>query len=51
VIIVSDTSPISNLIVVDSIDLLPQLFRTIVIPDVVYQNYLQMVTVMLSPKL
>ncbi len=39
-IIVSDTSPIANLIVVGYVDLLPQLFETIVIPDVVYQELL-----------
>ncbi len=39
-IIVSDTSPISNLIVVGSIDLLPQLFGRIIIPDMVYQELL-----------
>jgi uncharacterized protein len=40
VIVVSDTSPISNLILVDHIHLLLQLFGTIVIPDVVYQELL-----------
>jgi hypothetical protein len=40
VIIVSDTSPIANLIVVGYVDLLPQLFGTIVIPDVVNQELL-----------
>jgi len=40
VIIVSDTSPIANLIVVGYVDLLPQLFGAIVIPDVVYQELL-----------
>lgn len=39
-IIVSDTSPIANLIVVGYVDLLPQLFGTIVIPDVVNQELL-----------
>lgn len=39
-IIVSDTSPIANLIVVGYVDLLPQLFGDIVIPDVVYQELL-----------
>ncbi len=39
-IIVSDTSPIANLIVVGQIDLLPQLFGVIVIPEVVYQELL-----------
>lgn len=39
-IIVSDTSPIANLIVVNYIHLLPQLFGTIVIPDVVHQELL-----------
>jgi uncharacterized protein len=40
VIIVSDTSPIANLIVIGYINLLPRLFETIVIPDVVYQELL-----------
>jgi uncharacterized protein len=40
VIVVSDTSPIANLIVVGQIDLLPQLFRTVVIPEMVYQELL-----------
>lgn len=39
-IVVSDTSPISNLIVVGHIHLLPQLFGTAIIPDVVYQELL-----------
>lgn len=39
-IIVSDTSPISNLILVDHIHLLPQLFGTVVIPEAVYQELL-----------
>jgi hypothetical protein len=39
-IVVSDTSPISNLIVVGHIHLLPQLFGTVIIPDVVYQELL-----------
>ncbi|WP_017748990.1 hypothetical protein [Scytonema hofmannii] len=39
-IIVSDTSPIANLIVVGHVDLLPQLFGAIVIPDVVYLELL-----------
>jgi predicted nucleic acid-binding protein len=38
VIIVSDTSPIANLIVVGYDYLLPQLFGTVIIPDVVYQE-------------
>jgi len=38
VIIVSDTSPISNLIVVGYDRLLPQLFGTVIIPDAVYQE-------------
>ncbi len=37
-IIVSDTSPIANLIVVGYDYLLPQLFGTVIIPDVVYQE-------------
>jgi predicted nucleic acid-binding protein len=40
VIIVSDTSPIANLIVVGHVDLLSQLFGVIVIPDVVYLELL-----------
>lgn len=39
-IIVSDTSPISNLILADHIHLLPQLFGTIIIPETVYQELL-----------
>lgn len=39
-IIVSDTSPIANLIVVGYIHLLPQLFGTVIIPDAVYQELL-----------
>lgn len=39
-IVVSDTSPISNLILVDHIHLLPQLFGTIIIPEAVYQELL-----------
>jgi len=40
VIIVSDTSPIANLIIVGHVDLLSQLFRSIVIPDMVYRELL-----------
>jgi predicted nucleic acid-binding protein len=40
VIVVSDTSPIANLVVVGYIDLLPQLFGTVVIPEIVYQELL-----------
>jgi len=40
VIVVSDTSPISNLILVNYIHLLPQLFGTIIIPQAVYQELL-----------
>jgi uncharacterized protein len=40
VIVVSDTSPIANLIVVGYGDLLPRLFGQVVIPDVVYQELL-----------
>lgn len=39
-IVVSDTSPISNLILVSYIHLLPQLFDTVIIPDAVYQELL-----------
>jgi uncharacterized protein len=40
VIVVSDTSPISNLIVVEHPHLLPELFGTVIIPAVVYQELL-----------
>jgi len=40
VIIVSDTSPISNLILVNHIHLLPQLFGTLIVPEAVYQELL-----------
>ncbi|MDX2217299.1 MAG: DUF3368 domain-containing protein [Oculatellaceae cyanobacterium bins.114] len=36
----SDTSPVANLIVIGYANLLPQLFETVVIPDVVYQELL-----------
>ncbi|GAA6624277.1 DUF3368 domain-containing protein [Scytonema sp. NUACC26] len=39
-IIVSDTSPLANLIVVGHVDVLPQLFGAIVIPDAVYLELL-----------
>lgn len=39
-IIVSDTSPVSNLIVVGHVHLLSQLFGTVIIPDAVYQELL-----------
>lgn len=39
-IVVSDTSPIANLIIVGQINLLPQLFGAVVIPEVVYQELL-----------
>lgn len=39
-IVVSDTSPIANLVVVGYIDLLPQLFGSVVIPEIVYQELL-----------
>ena len=39
-IVVSNTSPIANLIVVGHGDLLLQLFETIVIPDILYQELL-----------
>ncbi len=37
-IVVSNTSPIANLTVVGQVDLLPQLFGAIVIPEMVYQE-------------
>ncbi len=40
-IVVSDTSAIANLIVVGYGDLLPQLFGTVVVPTVVYQELLE----------
>lgn len=39
-IIVSDTSPIANLVVVEYVWLLPKLFGTVIIPEVVYQELL-----------
>ncbi len=39
-IIVSDTSPISNLIIVGYVHLLPQLFGNVIIPNAVYQELL-----------
>ncbi|MDY6781027.1 MAG: DUF3368 domain-containing protein [Cyanobacteriota bacterium] len=39
-IVVSDTSPIANLVVVGYIDLLPQLFSSVIIPEIVYQELL-----------
>jgi predicted nucleic acid-binding protein len=37
-IIVSDTSPINYLILIGQIDLLPALFKQIVIPEAVYDE-------------
>ena len=37
-IIVSDTSPINYLILIGQIDLLPQLFKQIIIPQAVYSE-------------
>ncbi|HYV92179.1 MAG TPA: DUF3368 domain-containing protein [Chitinophagales bacterium] len=37
-IIVSDTSPISNLILIGHLNLLPQLYERIIIPEVVYRE-------------
>ncbi len=39
-IVVSDTSPINYLLLIDQIDLLPQLFQQIIIPDVVQDEML-----------
>jgi len=39
-IVVADTSPINYLLLIDQIDLLPQLFRKIIIPDVVRDEML-----------
>lgn len=39
-IIVSDTSPISNLVIVNYIHLLPEIFDTIIIPKPVYKELL-----------
>ncbi|MBD2579471.1 DUF3368 domain-containing protein [Oscillatoria sp. FACHB-1406] len=39
-IVVSDTSPINYLLLIDRIDLLPQLFQQIIIPDVVRDEML-----------
>jgi predicted nucleic acid-binding protein len=40
VIVVSDTSPIANLVMVGHVHLLPQLFGIVIIPDAVYQELL-----------
>ena len=37
-IVISDTSPIINLAIIDKLDLLPQLFDTIVIPEAVFNE-------------
>ena len=37
-LIVSDTSPVINLAVIDQLDLLPKLFREIIIPQAVYDE-------------
>jgi predicted nucleic acid-binding protein len=39
-IVVSDTSPINYLLLIDQIDLLPRLFQQIIIPDVVRDKML-----------
>ena len=39
-IVVSDTSPINYLLLIDQIDLLPRLFQQIIIPDVVQEEML-----------
>ena len=39
-ILVSDTSPLHYLLLIDQIDLLPQLFQQIIIPDVVRDELL-----------
>ncbi|NJL91859.1 MAG: DUF3368 domain-containing protein [Coleofasciculaceae cyanobacterium SM2_1_6] len=39
-IVVSDTSPINYLLLIDQIDLLPQLYQQIIIPDVVRREML-----------
>ena len=37
-IVISDTSPIINLAIIDKLDLLPQLFDTMVIPEAVFNE-------------
>jgi len=37
-IVVSDTSPITNLAAIGQLDLLWQLYQTIIIPQAVYSN-------------
>lgn len=37
-IIVSNTSPINHLILIGQIDLLPELFRQVIIPQAVYSE-------------
>ena len=39
-IVVSDTSPINYLLLIDQIDLLPRLFEQIIIPDIVQNEML-----------
>lgn len=39
-IVVSDTSPINYLLLIDQIDLLPRLFEQIMIPDIVRDEML-----------
>jgi predicted nucleic acid-binding protein len=38
VIVVSDTSPINNLAAINQLHLLQQLYRTVLIPEAVYQE-------------
>jgi uncharacterized protein len=38
VIIVSDTSPINNLAAINQLDLLRQLYNTVIIPEAVYRE-------------
>jgi predicted nucleic acid-binding protein len=39
-LIVADTSPLYYLLLIDHIDLLPRLFKTVFIPDAVHQELL-----------
>ena len=41
-IVVSDTSPINYLLLIDQLDLLPRLFQQIIIPDVVRDEMLDL---------
>ena len=49
-IIISDTSPINYLILIGQIDLLPQLFEQIIIPEAVYNIGVARIALFPNPK-